>query len=63
MSPWRWRAWPDPGGGPMTNGVAIGLALIIASGLALDYYVYDLEGSLFLARKTLALIDWLAFWR
>ena len=47
----------------MTNGVAIGLALCIAVGLAIDYVWFDLEGSLFLARKSLALLDWIAFWR
>ncbi|MEM9844268.1 MAG: hypothetical protein AAF965_05665 [Pseudomonadota bacterium] len=47
----------------MTNGVALTLGLAIAAGLALDFFVYDMEGSLFLARKTLSLIEWLAFWR
>ena len=47
----------------MTNGVALALVLIVAAGLALDFVFYDMDGTLFLARKTLNLIEWVAFWR
>ncbi|MEM6482100.1 MAG: hypothetical protein AAF922_06435 [Pseudomonadota bacterium] len=47
----------------MTNIVALSLALFIAAGLSVDYVLFDLQGSLFLARKMLGLVEWLAFWR
>ena len=46
----------------MTTGLALGLAASIAALLALDAHL-DLGGALFLARKGLQLINWLAFWR
>jgi len=47
----------------MTNRIAImlGLALLIA--LAVDYWLYDTEHLVFLAKKFFALLDWMAFWR
>lgn len=46
----------------MTNELALALALAIAALFALDAYL-DLGGALFLARKGLDLITWLAIWR
>jgi hypothetical protein len=47
----------------MTDGLAIALVLLIAGFLLLDQFVLDLGAPLFLARKGLALVEWLAFWR
>ena len=47
----------------MTNSIAIGILLALVAFFALDAYVLHLDAALFLARKGLALIDWLAFWR
>lgn len=47
----------------MTNTVALILALLIAIGVTVDFTVFDKEGSVFLVRKTIELLDWLAFWR
>ena len=47
----------------MTNTIAIWLALFIAALLGFDYYQYDWANSVFLLRKLLDLIEWLAFWR
>jgi len=47
----------------MTNGVAVTLALMIAAALGLDFFLNDLQASLFLTRKIFDLIEWLAFWR
>ncbi len=47
----------------MTNIIALWLALIIAALLAFDYFQYDWANTVFLLRKLLELIEWLAFWR
>jgi hypothetical protein len=47
----------------MTNTIALWLVLIIAALLAIDYVQYDWANTLFLLRKLLALIEWVAFWR
>ena len=47
----------------MTNRIAIVLALLIAAGLAYDILRNDATGVLFLARKLMGLIEYLAFWR
>lgn len=47
----------------MTNGVAIGLVLVIGGFFALDHFVLHLEAGTFLLRKTIAFIQVLAFWR
>ncbi len=47
----------------MTNQLAIVLGLVIVSGLALDAYSFDWANTLFLARKLMELIEWMAFWR
>ncbi|QFT81262.1 hypothetical protein FIU89_11635 [Roseovarius sp. THAF27] len=47
----------------MTNKIALFLALLIIAGLGWDYYYNDMQASFFLARKTVDLIEWLAFWR
>jgi hypothetical protein len=47
----------------MTNTIAIWLFLFICALLGLDYVQYDWANTVFLLRKFLALIEWLAFWR
>jgi hypothetical protein len=47
----------------MTNTLAIWLGVIVLGLLAADLIMADGGGSLFLARKGLDLIEWLAFWR
>ncbi|WP_170222782.1 hypothetical protein [Marimonas lutisalis] len=47
----------------MTNQIAIWLGLIIVALLCLDWYFFDWSGLVFLLRKGVELIEWLAFWR
>ncbi|MDZ7709802.1 MAG: hypothetical protein U5K36_06790 [Roseovarius sp.] len=47
----------------MTNRIAAVLVLLIAAGLAYDVLRNDAAGVLFLARKLMDLIEYLAFWR
>jgi hypothetical protein len=47
----------------MTNSMAAVLALFLAGLIGADVFLNDSTALLFLARKTLDLIEWLAFWR
>ncbi len=47
----------------MTNRLAIALALLILCFFIVDYFVYDLTNSVFLGRKFVELVDYVAFWR
>ena len=47
----------------MTNAVAFWLAALIVGFLALDLFVLGWEVPLFLGRKFLALLEYIAFWR
>ncbi len=47
----------------MNGPVALGLALILAGLLALDFWAQDGAGLIFLGRKLVDLIEYLAFWR
>jgi len=47
----------------MTNSIAIGLGLLILGGIGVDAFLTGGEGLLFLARRGLDLIEWIAFWR
>ena len=47
----------------MTNGLALFLLAAVAGFLVLDYYVLHLDAALFVARKGVDLIGWVAFWR
>jgi len=47
----------------MTNRIAIGLAVVIAGFLALDAWAFGGSLTVFLGRKGLELIEWIAFWR
>lgn len=47
----------------MTDRIAVFLFLVIAAVFAADLLVFHWGMSLFLARKFIALTQWLAFWR
>ncbi len=47
----------------MTDRIALGLALLIAAGIAADMALTGGETLLFLARKFVSLLDWVEFWR
>jgi hypothetical protein len=47
----------------MTNRIAIILGLIILAGLLFDKVYHDSAGTVFLGRKLVVFIEYLAFWR
>ena len=47
----------------MTNGITLFLVLLIGGGIAADAFLNDWTASLFLARKFVDFIQWVAFWR
>lgn len=47
----------------MTTKIALALAALIAAFFALDIYVLHLDAGMFLGKKLLELITYLAFWR
>ena len=47
----------------MTNPIAVFLGLLVFGGLAADWYFYDGASTLFLGRKCVDMIEWMAFWR
>ncbi|WP_324754416.1 hypothetical protein [Roseovarius sp. Pro17] len=47
----------------MTDRIALGLFMLIALALFLDYWFQDMDGLIFLGAKLGDLIEWLAFWR
>ncbi|WP_168797699.1 hypothetical protein [Aliishimia ponticola] len=47
----------------MTNTAALVLALFIVGAAALDVWYFGNEHMIFLSKKFLELLDWLAFWR
>ncbi len=47
----------------MTNRIAIGLGLLIVLLLAYDAVRQDWAATVFLGRKGMDFIEWLAFWR
>lgn len=47
----------------MTNQIAFSLGALILIGLGVDWYYFDWTNTLFLARKLVELIEYLAFWR
>ena len=48
---------------PMTNSIAIVLALLILGAIAADVMLYGTEHLIFLGKKFADLLEWLAFWR
>lgn len=47
----------------MTNTLALILAFAVIGAVATDVVVYDSENLLFLGKKMMELIEYLAFWR
>jgi hypothetical protein len=47
----------------MTNTIALCLGIILLAAGALDFFANDSNALLFLARKFLGLVEWVAFWR
>lgn len=47
----------------MTNRIALFLAALILCALAIDVYYFGDIHLIFLAKKLMALIEWIAFWR
>ncbi|MDR9394356.1 hypothetical protein [Roseovarius sp. SYSU LYC5161] len=47
----------------MTNKIALFLGALILVAVGVDQAVYDGTTLLFLLRKLVALIEWMAFWR
>ena len=47
----------------MDTPIAISLAVVLLTALGIDALVYGGEHLIFLTKKFVDLIDWLAFWR
>ena len=47
----------------MTNQIALGLGALILLFFGVDYLVYQWDLTVFLGRKLVELIEWMAFWR
>jgi len=47
----------------MTNRIALTLIVLIGLFLAADYVYFGAEWAVFLGRKLIELIEWIAFWR
>ena len=47
----------------MTNRIALVLGLMIAIALVVDVVLFGSEHMIFLGKKLMALIEWIAFWR
>jgi hypothetical protein len=47
----------------MTNGIALGIGLVLAAGIGADLTLNDGAALMFTARKFLDLVEWVAFWR
>lgn len=47
----------------MTNKIALSLAVVLLAAIGLDLALNDGRGVLFLARRFLDLVEWVAFWR
>ncbi len=47
----------------MTNSIALVLGAVIIGGIVFDLTTYDGSNLLFLGKKFMELIEWMAFWR
>jgi hypothetical protein len=47
----------------VTNSVAVLVGAIILGSIAVDILMFDSENLVFLGRKFLDFVEWLAFWR
>ncbi len=56
-------AVPINGACPVTNRIAFTLIVLICAILVVDVMIYGSDHLMFLFRKMLELLEWLAFWR
>jgi hypothetical protein len=49
--------------GSMTNTIALYLGIVILAALGLDIFLNDAEALMFLVRKLIGFIEYVAFWR
>ncbi len=47
----------------MTNRIAIGLGFTIVAGLAIDYFMFGGGVPVFLGRRLVDVLEFIAFWR
>ncbi|MCX7560037.1 hypothetical protein OS190_10705 [Sulfitobacter sp. F26204] len=47
----------------MTNLIAFILGILLVGAIAVDWAFYGTEHMIFLGKKMLELIEWVAFWR
>jgi hypothetical protein len=47
----------------MTNRIAIGLGITILLGLAIDYFLFGGGAPVFLGRRLVDVLEFIAFWR
>ncbi len=47
----------------MTNRIALILGLILAALIAFDVVLHDGRTMIFLSKKLIELLEWIAFWR
>ncbi|WP_167740195.1 hypothetical protein [Parasedimentitalea huanghaiensis] len=47
----------------MTNKISLVLGLMIVSATAIDLFLFGTSHMVFLGKRMLELINWLAFWR
>ncbi len=47
----------------MTNTIALYLAIVLAAGVGADLLLNDGAAIVFLTRKLVGLVEWVAFWR
>jgi hypothetical protein len=47
----------------MTNRIAIGLGITILTGLAIDYFLFGGDVPVFLGRRLVDVLEFIAFWR
>ena len=47
----------------MTNSIALGLAIFLLVVGGIDYMLYGTEHFVFLGKKFMDLLEWVAFWR
>jgi hypothetical protein len=57
------RAQGQAGKGSMTNTIALYLGIVILGALGLDIFLNDGQALVFLVRKLVGFIDYVAFWR
>ncbi|MBD3662979.1 hypothetical protein [Sulfitobacter aestuariivivens] len=47
----------------MTNRIALALGFLVIAALVVDVSLYGTQHLIFLSKKMLELIEWIAFWR